>query len=126
VTEHVFRPIGDLDLCTVDQVFSDWLEIIDREQPQHVTVDLSRLEFVDTCGLRMLSLLRHSLLSRGATCDLRGASLHQQKLLRIAGLSQLFPNAGQPLRDQRTPREEGTVEDLETQLSLERVVSLRA
>jgi anti-sigma B factor antagonist len=55
VTEVVLD--GDLDLCTFDQA-QHRLEAAEETHPAHLVIDLSRLTFIDSTGVRLV-LLAH-------------------------------------------------------------------
>jgi anti-anti-sigma factor len=74
----MFCPIGELDLTTADATLNEWLTIVDRDRPRRVTVDLPQVTFVDSLGMRVLYLLHRRIIRQGGTCQVRGASVHQQ------------------------------------------------
>jgi len=69
-TEFQARPIdgsglelvGELDLSTIS-ILRDALQAM--PEGEQVTLDLGRLEFIDSCGLREISIYAHSLNGNG-------------------------------------------------------------
>jgi anti-sigma B factor antagonist len=82
---EVIEMTGDLDLATAPHLEA----VIDRMMviPDHLIVDMSRLTFIDSTGLRLL--LRASTLVEGRIW-LKGCSRHVLRLLDVSGLSELF------------------------------------
>jgi anti-sigma B factor antagonist len=62
---------GDLDAGTQDVIRSALLSIVGSRQPHHVFLDLSRLDFCDCAGARMLVLVQREIVARGAACTAR-------------------------------------------------------
>ena len=65
----VLVPSGELDLQTVDRLDG---EVRDLRSAgfEHVVIDLRRLDFVDSSGLRLLLSLRNTALRRGHRLEL--------------------------------------------------------
>ena len=82
---EVIDMAGDLDLATAPHLEA----VIDRMMviPDHIIVDLSKLTFIDSTGLRLL--LRASTLVEGRIW-LKGCSRHVLRLLDVSGISELF------------------------------------
>ncbi|MFE2472637.1 STAS domain-containing protein [Streptomyces mirabilis] len=79
----LLQVVGELDMATaplVDQAVAACL----AEQPQHVYLDLSRLEFCDRTGLGALLRARHRARAQGAMVHL--ISIHRQLRRSLAAL----------------------------------------
>lgn len=50
---HVLQPVGELDLDTVDE-FEDELKRVEATDAPEIRVDLSRVEFIDNNGVKLL------------------------------------------------------------------------
>jgi anti-sigma B factor antagonist len=76
---------GELDMATAPHLEA----VLDRMLviPDHIAVDMTRLTFIDSTGLRLL--LRASKLVEGRIW-LQGASLHICKVLDVAGIREFF------------------------------------
>jgi anti-anti-sigma factor len=76
---------GELDEATGMR-----LEARLQQHPEVTCVDLGEVSFVDSAGLRCLLLLRQRLIDRGDSLVVRRSSGAVRRLLRLAGVSNLF------------------------------------
>jgi anti-anti-sigma factor len=81
----VIRPIGELDLATVEEL----ARAVDAARGRRLVLDLSALEFIDTSGMRLI-LAEES--DRGDLTLVRG-SRNVQRLFEIAGVVDRLPFA---------------------------------
>lgn len=81
--------VGELDLSTVDPLKLR-LELVEREDPQTIVVDLRRVTFIDSMGLGIL--VSHSLRARraGRRLLLVKGPQHVQDLFRLTGMQDEF------------------------------------
>lgn len=96
---QIMRPRGNLDRASVDGILDRWLTIIDRDEPDVVTIDLGAVSMLDGCGLRMLHLLHICLAARGVSLRLRGAAAAHEELMRFVDIDHLFADAGRAVTD---------------------------
>lgn len=82
---QVIELIGELDLATAPILKAAIDEI--ASIPDHIKVDMSQLDFIDSTGLRVL--LRASELVDGRIW-LKGTSLFVAKVIEMAGISEFF------------------------------------
>jgi anti-sigma B factor antagonist len=59
---------GDLDFAVQHAVRATLMRIIALDRPGRVVLDLSRLDFCDSAGARMLADVRQQIIARGGTC----------------------------------------------------------
>ncbi|MEU8610439.1 STAS domain-containing protein [Actinoplanes sp. NPDC048791] len=59
---------GDLDFAVQRAVQTALMGVIARDRPGHVVLDLSRLDFCDCAGARMLAEVRQRIIAWGGTC----------------------------------------------------------
>lgn len=85
----VVRVVGDLDLASAPQLRKELYSLVERSV-RTVTVDLARLDFIDSTGLAVLI----SGLKRLRECDgdlvLRSPNRTAVKLLEITGLDRVL------------------------------------
>ena len=86
---------GDIDLVSARHLEGKIGEFVDDGEPRRVIFDLSRVEFIDSSGLRVLMTMDRALRERGGGCALRSPSLVVQRLLTVTGLSDHLPIEGQ-------------------------------
>jgi anti-sigma B factor antagonist len=86
----VVRLAGELDVNTAPQVVDELQALIDGDAVSAVIVDVSRLTFVDSTGLRVILAGRESLQAAGATLALDGASGVVERVLEMTGLRKLL------------------------------------
>lgn len=79
---------GDVDLAAADTLWSVLDEYV-RPSAQ-VTVDCSRVAFLDSMGLRTLIRAQHKATSAGARLTLAAPSEAVLRVLQLAGVSDLF------------------------------------
>lgn len=80
---------GDIDLATVDQL---WDKISAQIAPATtVVLDCAEVAFLDSMGLQVLVRARNHAEQARATFALAGVPEPVTKVLRLAGLQQLFP-----------------------------------
>jgi anti-anti-sigma factor len=80
--------IGELDAFTANQLR---LALAGWEFPiAECVVDLSRVTFMDSSGLKELIAARQHLHERSATVRLSGAQGQVERLLRMTGVDELF------------------------------------
>ncbi|WP_327358553.1 STAS domain-containing protein [Streptomyces sp. NBC_01304] len=84
---------GEVDLVAVERLAVP-LAMVAQEPSLGVIVDLRRVTFMDCCGLSLLCLMRNGALEQGRrlTLVIESPSLH--RLLRLAGLADVFEIAG--------------------------------
>ena len=73
---------GDLDFAVQPAVRATLMRIVARELPGRVVLDLSRLDFCDCAGARMLADVQRKIIERGGTCVATGAQPHVAWLMR--------------------------------------------
>jgi anti-anti-sigma factor len=93
---HTLHPVGEIDLATADAVVTEWLELVDRERPATVVVDLGEVTFVDSGGLSALIRLHKRVIAHGGRVLLRSASWQLRRVLSITALDRSFPDAHLP------------------------------
>ncbi|HEX2806597.1 MAG TPA: STAS domain-containing protein [Kineosporiaceae bacterium] len=93
---QMLRPIGDIDVASVDAITAEWLALVDRDRPASVVVDFSDVTFVDSSGLSALIQLRNRVTAYGGRVLLRGASWQFRKVLQVTALDLIFPDAHLP------------------------------
>jgi anti-anti-sigma factor len=81
---------GELDVNTASQVADALGELAGENPLTSVVVDVSRLSFVDSTGLRVILAGRESLQALGATLTLDGASGVVERVLEMTGLRGLL------------------------------------
>jgi anti-anti-sigma factor len=91
----VFRPAGEVDCAAVNELVAGWFEVLGRESPTVVIVDLAGVTFMDASGLGAMVRLRERLGAHGEVL-VRGASPDLSRILRITSLDQVFPDAHLP------------------------------
>lgn len=84
----VVRPVGELDLATVDELD----RVIEEAGPASLLVlDLSSLEFLDTSGLRFLLKKQADCYALGQEMKLVRGSQEVQRLFSVAGFADRLP-----------------------------------
>ncbi|HET9381444.1 MAG TPA: anti-sigma factor antagonist [Streptomyces sp.] len=94
---------GEIDIAAAAEIAPHLDEVTDRAEP-HVVIDLSRVEFFDCSGLRLLYRARRRVLDRHGRLLLVCAHPLTLRVLRITGLSRLLPP--QPTLDAALTRPE--------------------
>ena len=77
---------GELDVNTAPQVADELAQLTGGEPLTSVVIDVSRLTFLDSTGLRVILAGRESLQGAGATLALDGASGVVERVLEMTGL----------------------------------------
>jgi anti-sigma B factor antagonist len=80
-------PSGEIDIATAGAAF-DSAQI--RHQAEQITVDLSRVTFIDAAGLGALVRLRNDLMAAGGDLRLAGVHPRHARLFVIGGLGSLL------------------------------------
>jgi anti-sigma B factor antagonist len=81
---------GELDLATSPLLEQETRALVARGA-RHVTIDLSRLTFVDSSGLRVLILLHERSLEDGWQLSLTAPSEQARAVFRISGADEHLP-----------------------------------
>ncbi len=81
----VVTPEGEIDLATMDAVRDELMAA--RGEAQRVVLDLRRVEFLDSCGLRLIVEAQRDADQEGWTFVVVRAREPVQRLLDVAGLS---------------------------------------
>ena len=80
---------GEVDLATAPELESLVGSSL-AEAPDGVVLDLARLTFIDSSGLRALVTLAKDAESRGTSLALRNLPHHAQRVLELTGLGDWF------------------------------------
>jgi anti-anti-sigma factor len=96
---------GEIDLAAATEIAPHLDRETDRRSAR-VVIDLSRIEFFDCSGLRLLYRARSRILDRGGHVLLVCAHPLTLRVLRITGLSRLLPP--QPTLDAALEQPEAT------------------
>lgn len=90
----VVSPIGELDVSSAERLHEALIGI-ENDPPKYIVLDLSRLTFIDSAGLRLIvSWQRRCAQADGATLELRRGSQAIQRVFQIAGLERSLPFVG--------------------------------
>jgi anti-anti-sigma factor len=81
---------GELDVATTAQFRASVDGLDDPASPSHVTVDLSRLDFIDAAGIGALLSLRNAIDEVGGSIRVRSAKPHVRRVLELAGVIDLL------------------------------------
>ncbi|MFC6565333.1 STAS domain-containing protein [Actinoplanes utahensis] len=81
---------GSLDAATVDVVRAALLDVLHRERPRLMIVDLTFVTFMDSMGIGMLVAGHEAARDVGARFLLCNPSEFVHRQLRITGLTDLF------------------------------------
>ena len=87
---HV-RPMGDLDIATVDRVRT---AVAAREAGEALELDLSGLEFLDTSGLQLLVELHRDARADGHELSIVRGTHNVHRVFEMAGLDRVLPFTG--------------------------------
>jgi anti-anti-sigma factor len=85
----VLRLRGELDMATAPRMARALNAALDR-RPTAVTIDLSRLAFVDSTGIRVLITAARRARNEGCSLILRAPNRSVNKVLLLTGLDQLI------------------------------------
>ena len=91
ITEHhgrrsVLKLLGELDVCSADQLRRAVGTVLEQCDPLSVTVDLSALTFADCAGLSVLVWARNQLAGRRHELVITGCQPIVRRLLTLTGL----------------------------------------
>ena len=91
ITEHhgrrsVLKLLGELDVCSADQLRRAVGTVLEQHDPQRMTVDLSALTFADCAGLSVLVWARNLLAERGHELVITGCQPIVRRLLTLTGM----------------------------------------
>jgi anti-anti-sigma factor len=81
--------VGDLDLSTVDPLKLR-LELVEREDPETIVIDLRRVNFMDSMGLGILVSHRLRARQAGRRLLLVEGPRHIQDLFELTGMHDKF------------------------------------
>ena len=81
--------VGELDLSTIDPLKLR-LELVEREEPETIVVDLRRVTFMDSMGLGILVSHRLRARQAGRRLALVQGPQHVQDLFRVTGMQDQF------------------------------------
>ena len=81
--------IGELDLATAPRLREE-IDALVGSGVCAVTVDLARLEFIDSTGLSVLVMALKHMREHGGELALRSLSPRTLKVLQTAGLTEVF------------------------------------
>jgi anti-sigma B factor antagonist len=82
---------GDLDLSVAQLLRTALLDALAEGTPPYVVLDLSRLEFTDSTGLGLIIAGHKRAKSRGGMLVLAAVPPSTAALIRVAGLTRIFP-----------------------------------
>jgi anti-anti-sigma factor len=80
---------GEIDLLSADDLRRSAIDALDKQGPE-LTIDMSRVTFMDCAGLSALAMVRNEALSRGGHVTLTGLTDTSSRLLQVFGLHSLF------------------------------------
>lgn len=89
--QTVVEVIGDLDLATAPKLTAELKTLLDQGGHEHLVVDLSQVEFMDSTGLGVLVGAQKQAAAQGGSVALVCTSPRLLKILRITKLEKLFP-----------------------------------
>lgn len=81
--------VGELDLSTVDPLKLR-LELVERENPETIVIDLRRVTFMDSMGLGVLVSHRLRARQAGRRLMLVAGPQHIQELFDLTGMREQF------------------------------------
>jgi anti-anti-sigma factor len=92
ISEHhgrrsVLRLLGELDLCSADDLHRAVGTLLEQHDPRSLTMDLSALTFADCAGLSVLVWARNCLAERGHELVITGSQPIVRRLLALTGLA---------------------------------------
>ncbi|MGQ5638952.1 MULTISPECIES: STAS domain-containing protein [unclassified Streptomyces] len=96
------RILGELDLDSASQLRHDLHEAL-AVSDRGLALDLSKLDFCDCAGLRLLMELRQRAVSHGKTVVIDARSTIVDRLLTLLGAQELFRTSDQPTTESRRP-----------------------
>jgi len=87
---RLIKLIGDLDIIGVDAIETQFTGYCAGENPR-VLVDLSKVEFLASIGIRLLTLNAKSVFSRGGRMVLLSPTSEVRSVLEITGIPAIIP-----------------------------------
>jgi anti-sigma B factor antagonist len=87
---------GEIDIAVATSLRPGWYALATQERLEEIVVDLRDVTFMDASGLGLLVGLRNRQRHHGGDLHLRNASERMLALLRLTGLSAVFPDADLP------------------------------
>ena len=84
----VVRPVGELDLATVDELDH---AVAEAGRAPRLVLDLSELEFLDTSGMRFLLKKQAECAADGCDLNLVKGSREVERLFAVAGFADRLP-----------------------------------
>ena len=83
--------IGELDIASGTQLGDHLEEVIAKDDPPRVVLDMSRLDFCDASGLSVLAAAQHAALRGNGQLRLVCPQSRFRRLLRITELTDVIP-----------------------------------
>jgi anti-sigma B factor antagonist len=87
---------GEIDIAVATSLRPGWYRLAEQEPLDEIVVDLQDVTFMDASGLGLLVGTRNRLRRHGGDLRLCNACERMMALLRMTGLSAVFPDADQP------------------------------
>jgi anti-sigma B factor antagonist len=87
--------LGELDISTAGPL-EDNLQRIEADEPRLLVIDLSRLDFMDSTGLRILISADQRARADGRRCVLIRGNDIVQRVLRLTGLDERLDIVDEP------------------------------
>lgn len=84
----IVRPIGELDLATVDELDH---AVVEAGRAPALVIDLSELEFLDTSGMRFLLRAQAECESDGCELTFVRGTPEVERLFSVAGFADRLP-----------------------------------
>ena len=83
----MLKLLGELDLCSADDLHRAIGTVLEQHDPESLTIDLSALTFADCAGLAVLLWARNCLAERGHELVTTGSQPIVRRLLGLTGLA---------------------------------------
>ncbi len=87
---------GELDVATTAEFRAAVDGLDDPVSPPHITLDLSRLDFLDAAGIAALVSLFNDVHDVGGTLRVRSPKPHVRRVLELAGVVDLLDSGNAP------------------------------
>ncbi|MBE3008103.1 STAS domain-containing protein [Microbispora sp. NEAU-D428] len=87
---------GEIDMSTSGRLFSGVLEVLRRQRPSRIEVDLAGVTFLDASGVRALLMSQTAAAEAGCRLTLIKPSRMAYRVLEIVGLLETFGLAALP------------------------------
>jgi len=81
---------GELDVATTGRFRASVEGLDEVDAPSHITVDLSRLDFIDAAGVAALVSLRNAVDNVGGSIRVRSPKPHVRRVLELAAVIDLL------------------------------------